>query len=70
MSQNSGPEEDLTLADAEQVGVELQGLDLFKVQVRFSVHIIINQVKAEDDSHGLILSVEEAPFFHRLAFHP
>lgn len=32
MSQNPGPEKDLALADAEQVGVQLQGLDLFQVQ--------------------------------------
>lgn len=55
MSQNPGPEKDLTLADAEQVGVELQGLDLFKVQVSFLVHIIINQVLVEDYSHRQIL---------------
>lgn len=55
MSQNSGPEKDLTLADAEQVWVELQGLDLLKVQVRFLVHIIINRVLEEDYSRGLML---------------
>lgn len=48
MSQNPGPEKDLALADAEQVGVELQGLDLLKAQVRFSVHVIVRQALVED----------------------
>ena len=29
MGQDPGPEEDLTLADPEQVGVQLQGSDLY-----------------------------------------
>lgn len=37
MSQDPGPEKDLALADAEQVGVQLQGLDLFQVQDKFFI---------------------------------
>lgn len=46
MSQNSSSEENLTLTNTEKVGVQLQGVDLFRAQETFELH------KPPGEAHG------------------